>query len=220
MTTLCLTGWMQRADALREIAPGDAVHFDYAAVTDMDAMFAALPKEVDMAIGWSLGAQLLVRAVEEGHVKAKRLVLLGAPAQCVSDEEFPYGMTRAELEPVRTACAASPQKALEQFLPLIALGDDYQHRVLHVIKESGHAWANGLFWLDELLSYTCLDTDFEAFPPTTIVHGLEDKVIHPENARFFAACIPGAELIRWQGCAHAPHLHDALGLRDIILNHV
>lgn len=41
--------------------------------------------------------------------------------------------------------------------------------------------------------------------PTLVLHGSEDRLIHPENARRLAAAIPGAHLLLLEGAGHVYH---------------
>jgi 3-oxoadipate enol-lactonase len=41
--------------------------------------------------------------------------------------------------------------------------------------------------------------------PTLVLHGTEDRMISPENARMLAARIPGAELVLLEGAGHVYH---------------
>lgn len=52
--------------------------------------------------------------------------------------------------------------------------------------------------------------------PTLVVHGEDDRMVPPENARILAAAIPGAELSLWPGAGHllptdAPGADRAIG---------
>jgi pimeloyl-ACP methyl ester carboxylesterase len=219
MSILCLTGWQQPADALEAIAPG-AQHFDYASYTDVEAMLRDLPKTPDLAIGWSLGGQLLVRAIAGGHVKPKALMLLAAPFQFIADEGFPRSMPAATFQEFRTGYRASPEETLRQFHTLLALGDTKAKPITTALNATRQAWKHGLFWLDVLAAFSCEQVDFNAFPPTTVIHGLKDKVADPANAEAFSKRISHARLLPWDNCAHAPHMHDAEALREIVRAHV
>jgi pimeloyl-ACP methyl ester carboxylesterase len=41
--------------------------------------------------------------------------------------------------------------------------------------------------------------------PTLVIHGTEDRVIHPNNARILAELIPGARLVLLEGAGHVYH---------------
>jgi pimeloyl-[acyl-carrier protein] methyl ester esterase len=183
-------------------------------------MFSALPPSPDLAIGWSLGGQLLVRAVAAGRVTPKALLLLGAPFQHVADAHFPQGVPLGAASEYRENYRHAPMETLKQFMGYIGYGDRFATRIIRSLNQHITLWDNGLFWLDELMRTSCRILDFSRFPKTILVHGTEDKVISPENAKAFKAKIPHAELLLWSDCGHAPHLHNPDVLRKVIANHV
>ena len=149
MNILCLTGWQQETDALFKIAP-DALHFDYGAYKRPAGAkcFKALPATPDLAIGWSLGGQLLVRAIAGGYIKPGKLLLLGAPFQSVADAHFPEGMSEADFRAIKNSYRKNPQAMLVQFQSLVGVG---------VIPK---LWEHGFFWLEELGNSGCHSLDF------------------------------------------------------------
>jgi pimeloyl-ACP methyl ester carboxylesterase len=219
MSILCMTGWQQPADSLANIAPG-ATHFDYGDYDNTDEMFGALPKSLRIAIGWSLGGQLLVRAIAAGHVKPERLLLLGAPFQWVADAHFTHGVPQAVAGDVEKNYRTGAKAMLAGFHTLIALGDTHEKQIISTLDATTQVWENGAFWLGELARASCFELDFSGFPPTTIVHGLKDKVITAMSATAFARRIAGSELHIWPLSAHAPHLHDPDILRQMVSAYV
>jgi len=219
MTVLCLTGWQQPADALTSIAP-DALHFDYASYTDVGAMFAALPRAPKLAIGWSLGGQLLARAAAEGYCRPQAVLLLGAPFQWLADEHFKEGFPQEMAGGVREDYRREPEAMLKRLNGLVALGDAHEKQITRTLNRGVRLWENGMYWLNELTQFSCRSLDFSAFPRAIIVHGMKDKVIYPVNAEAYAKALPQCELMLWPECAHAPHLHDSDVLRSLIAAHV
>ncbi|HEU5048571.1 MAG TPA: alpha/beta fold hydrolase [Rickettsiales bacterium] len=210
---LCLTGWQQEREALAGIVPADAQHFDYAAYSDAETLFAALPREPDVAIGWSLGGQLLARAVSNGYIRPGLLILLAAPFQFIDEGT---GSSIEQFNTIREHYVSHPSQMLAQFQALVALGDNRQSQIARSLLRTKTLWENGLYWLDELARGSCKDMHFRRFPHTVIVYGENDKVIPPAQAALFAQHLPGAEMIMLPGCGHAPHLHDSVFLKDLI----
>jgi pimeloyl-[acyl-carrier protein] methyl ester esterase len=219
MTILCLTGWQQPANALAVIAPR-ATHFDYSGYSDAETMFMELPKEPDLAIGWSFGAQLLARAVAGGHTKPGELLLVGPVFQQIADARFVHGPTKEMFAALKQSYKQHPEAMLAQLHALIGLGDTHARRIIRTLGEGLELWSNGAFWLEELGTASCAELDFAAFPKTTIVHGINDKVIDPVNAQAFADRLPQAEMLLWPNCAHAPHLHNPEALRQRVEQYV
>ena len=214
MQILCLTGWQQPAESLRELAP-NAQHFDYKDFSEANALFSALPKTVDVAIGWSLGGQLLVRAIANGAVKAKKLVLLGAAFQCIADKHFTEGIKSSDYQSLKTNYVAGKEEFLKTFNGQMAVGSPNEKRIITKLNSSLRMWKNGLFWLEELEKFSCFHTDFSHFPETVIVHGENDKIINVQNADLFGKYIPDAKVVRLT-TGHASHLSHEMLIKNLI----
>ena len=85
MKTLTLSGWGQPFDTLSHLAPGaHAVDYAHAAnASEALRMIASQGGDAELVIGWSLGGQLAARAVAEGLLSPRLLVLIAAPFQFV-----------------------------------------------------------------------------------------------------------------------------------------
>ena len=89
MSTLLLSGWSQPVDALAHLVD-DPIFFDYSDYPNADAAIAALKKlSPRHAVAWSMGGQLLLRAMAAGALAPKHVTLIAAPMQFVSDGMFP-----------------------------------------------------------------------------------------------------------------------------------
>jgi pimeloyl-ACP methyl ester carboxylesterase len=60
----------------------------------------------------------------------------------------------------------------------------------------------------------------EVAVPVLVLHGSEDLLMHPDNARLLAAGIPGAELAIIEGAGHAYQLERAAESDDAVLDFV
>lgn len=220
MTVLCLTGWQQPADALSIIAPPDSIHASYATHDNVPSFLASLPKEVDLAIGWSLGGQLLVRAIAGKYVRAKKLLLLGAPFQFLASTEFTQGLPPELFGGVVQGYKQDPLPMLKQFCGLISTGDTNAASIARSLSSVIEVWKNGLFWLEELGRFSCGSLDFTDFPPTLLIQGDSDKVVYPAQAQLFLDALPGATLHTLKQCAHAPHMHDTAAIKQLVDAHV
>ncbi len=205
MNIVCLTGWQQEPDALAGIAP-DALHFEYGAYDNVHAMFKALPDNVDLAIGWSLGGQLLVRAIAEGYIKTDRLLLLSASFQCIAKAHFSQGMPEPDFRAIKNSYRTNPQEMLARFQALAGIGG------------MPDLWDNGLFWLEELGRTSCRTLDFSNFPETWVIHSTNDAVVSFASAEEFVTRIPSSTLFPLRACGHAPHLRNSDLLIRLIHN--
>lgn len=224
MRILALSGWGQPHDVLSAVVPA-ATHVDYVHLESAEAALAKIGKvgqACDAAIGWSLGGQLLVRAIAEGLIKPKRLVLIATPFQFVATKESPLGMPADTFAQFRENYANDPERTLRKAWELIAYGDEREHKVRAAMDRQDVQKVlsrNWLRWLD-LLQFSCEALSFKKFPPTLLVHGEKDAVVWPNQAERFAAAIPKAKLELWEGCGHAPHWHDTDALKALVKGHM
>lgn len=225
MSIMTLSGWGQPHDALKVVAP-EAFHLDYADYGNINEALAAignLGRTHDIAIGWSLGGQLLVRAVAEGVFKPKKLVLIAAPFQFVTTAQSPLGMGQDTFDKFRNNFAADPSRTLDKAWELLMVDDKHHDKIRHVL--AGHNkqnvlakdWLKWLHWLD---GYSCHHLPMRHFPPTLIVHGDKDAVVFMEQSRQFAKVIPGSTLHIVKDCGHAPHWHDTELLQQHIEDYI
>ncbi len=65
---------------------------------------------------------------------------------------------------------------------------------------------------------------YERFPslrvPALVLHGTEDRTIHPDNARILAERIPGARLVLLEGAGHVYHAEQREAADGIVLEFV
>lgn len=204
-----LAGWGQPCDALQAAAP-DAVHLDYASAQSIEQAMSLLAEKAgaaDTVVGWSLGGQLAVCAIARHVIAPRQLVLIAAPFQFVARDSLPLGMERGTFSQYYEQYRANPRRALKKFVALVAHGDSRREEVSALLGEPSQR-CDWLPWLDALAGFSAHSLDFSGFPPTILLHGLQDAVVHPDQSRAYADRIPRATLELWPHAAHAPHLHD------------
>lgn len=225
MRILSLSGWGQPHDALKNIVP-DALHLDYAPCKDAEealAVIAEAGRECDMVIGWSLGAQLALRAIAQGRIRPAKLVLIAPPYQFVENTKLPMGMKRDMHEKFYHNYKTNPERTLTKAWELIIKDDEQEDRVrAHLSQHDkqaliAHDWQ---LWLDELERFSCDTLPLDMIPSSTlIVHGNNDLIIGVEQSRYLKGKLPRAMLIEFLGCGHAPHWHDPDTLVSLIKEH-
>jgi pimeloyl-ACP methyl ester carboxylesterase len=218
---ITISGWGQPHDALSALFP-EARPVDFARHSSVSAALldiAAHAPEPDMVIGWSLGGQLLVRAIAAGMLKPRKLVLIATPFQFVKTAELPMGMPRDLFDKFRDNYRRNPEQTLTKAWELICKDDTNAkeisaHLALHDKKALlAKDW---LRWLELLEAFSCKDLHMADFPSTLLIHGDRDLVVYPEQSLHFAQAIPHAKLFTIEGCGHAPHWHDADKVREAI----
>lgn len=218
MKCITFTGWGQPADALACIAPG-AEHFPYVAYKDKAGFLSSLgplKTSYDVVIGWSLGGQLALQAVDQGILSPKLMVLIATPFQFIESETLGCGVYRNVFEKFKHDYVKSPVAMLKRFNTLIAHNDTQEKAVLQKMGQDTAHTDEWLGWLEVLGEYSCQDMLFNNVPSTLIIHGRNDTVVDVGQASVFLPFIKKSRIHIMEGCGHAPHLHDAGKVKALI----
>lgn len=224
MSILTLSGWTQPSDALsRGLSLHHAQVFDYSDYPNAAASFDALRRyeDVEEIIAWSMGAQLAIRAVAAGVLKPRHMTLLCAPYQFVSDATFGDGMDPLTYAQFRENYSNDPVRTKGRFHALVAKGDLHARRIQGMLDHHPQVddVARWLPWLNDLGEHSLRGVDTSAMPPSLLIYGTEDAIVPIAQAKTMAALLPNAKIARWEGAAHAPHLHDAARVLHEIASH-
>lgn len=213
---LTFSGWGQMPDALEAVAPG-AEHVPYYGHSSIESLFESLQGTyVNCVVGWSLGAQIAIRAIEQGCLKADKLVLISPPYQFVSHHSLRAGMPREEFYAFEQAFAGNSEKVLRQFGLRVAKNDSEAKNIAGKLLDNFPSSPYWSYWLEELGKFSCRYVDFTNFPETTIIHGNRDAVVDVSQIGLFVPFLPGCHIEIIDNCSHAPHLHDMEKISKLI----
>jgi pimeloyl-[acyl-carrier protein] methyl ester esterase len=216
---ITLSGWGMAHDSLANVTPEGAIHIDYSNFANAaDFLQSVDGLEPDVLVGWSQGGQLALRAISEGALKPRSLVLLATPYQFVANKEIKCGMDPDSFNLFYNHFESDPVKTIKRFLTLISLNDKNIHEILKKLRESLNAdnimrW---FYWLGELEGFSCNFIDFTKVPKTFAVHGRDDTIVDFTQTSLFKSLIPNYHLEVFDACGHAPHLHNEQMVREII----
>lgn len=221
MNIMCLSGWGQPHDALSTLFP-DATHTRYAHHTDIAVSLrdiAAIAKSHEVMVGWSLGGQLIVRAVAAGMASPRKIILIAAPFQFVAKQAGGLGMPRDQFDKFKDNYAKNSQRTLDKSWELVVKGDahDSHIRAQQPHHAKGEVLKNDwLAWLNQLEGFSCDDIAMHDFPDTLLIHGQQDVVVSYQQSQRFLQAIPRARLHSLTEAGHAPHWHAPHILRDVV----
>lgn len=210
MSTLLLSGWSQPVDALAHLAD-DPILFDYSDYPNADAAIEALKKMPHtQCVGWSMGGQLLLRAMAAGAIAPKHVTLIAAPMQFVSDAAV-KGMDPLTYQLFRDGYAKDPARTKTRFHGLVAKGDRDMRRVMEMLGHHPEVenTARWLPWLEDLAAHRLDVAALASAPPTLIIHGMNDQIVPHAQSEMLMRYLPNAQLNSWAEVGHAPHVHDA-----------
>lgn len=213
MKILSLSGWGQPYDTLADIVPSNTTHFDYAdykTIEEALAGIATAAQNHDAVIGWSLGGQLAVRAIAGGLMRPEKLVLIAVPFQFVHGFAR-IGMPRDKFQKFRDNYEKNAKRTLAKAWELIVLNDKnagYVRAQFEKYNQGAMLEKDWLHWLDMLDGFSCKDLDFSRFPPSLLLHGVQDAVVDYSQSQEFIKLIPQVEHVIFPDAGHAPHWHD------------
>ncbi|HET9700272.1 MAG TPA: pimeloyl-ACP methyl ester esterase BioH [Burkholderiales bacterium] len=170
----------------------------------------SLPPRIFLC-GWSLGAQVALRAAALEPRRVERLALAAATPCFARRPDWPWGMEREALEEFAAELGRDFEATLRRFLALQARGGDAAREVVAALRarlfERGppdpQALRAGLALLAEGDLRPLLPRISQ---PVLLVHGERDLVASPGAARWMAGSLGNARLVMMPGCAHAPFL--------------
>ncbi len=227
MKILCLSGWGQKFDSLEMIFqdqvfdPFFVSSVNYAKCDSTEKFFAEIDKEnPEIVIGWSLGGQLAIRAIEKGIIAPKLLILLAPPFQMIKDSRIQAAMPQDVFDEFYKNFSAAPTKTLKEFSILTAMNDRNAGEIARNLDIDDKNFLQLKFWLEELQRFSCFDIDFTNMPRTLYFHGAGDMITHLSHSELFQQKIKNLRLEIFKNCGHAPHLSDLARLQEIILEEI
>jgi len=179
---------------------------------DLVALVEALDLQAMVVVGWSLGAQVLLKAYAPLAERLAGLVLVGATPRFTFAPHFPYGLPAKDAEGMRLKVRRNLERALAGFQRRLFVEgelDDGQHRerVDRVLaKVTAPAAQAALDGLDALMTAEMLDEAAQVRCPTLLLHGALDPICLPQASAWLAQTIPVSRRILYPGCGHAPFL--------------
>lgn len=208
MNTLCFTGWQQPFDALKGIAP-DGLHFNYSDCKSYHEIADKLEqtdREYDRIVAWSLGAQIVMKLLDDGVIKTRELVMLAPPWQIVQSPEVLDATPPHVLDETIMRYKKNPEAVIEHFQSLIHMGDVKQKELIREeLGDMPAVWPEGLAWLKFLKGFSCRKLRFNDMPKhIRIFHGDADIIVPVTQVEYFRLALPQSEIFILEGCAHAP----------------
>lgn len=173
-------------------------------------LLESLPQQVSLC-GWSLGAQVALRAALLDPQRVGKLALTAATPCFARRPDWPWGLDREVLEGFAADLKRDYEGTLRRFLSLQARGGDAARALTAALRarlfERGRpdpgALAAGLSLL--------LEGDLRPLvmgigQPVLLIHGEQDMLAGVGAARWMAVRLRRARLVTLAHCAHAPFL--------------
>ncbi len=175
-----------------------------------------------VAVGWSLGAKVALKAVMDGRIELRGLVLVGASPSFVKREGFPHGQSVPLVRRMLMDFKSSPEETLKRFYPLNfterELSTDEAQRFLSLYSSipEGFVLEDVSVALKTLMEVDLRAGLKELNLPVLIVHGTEDGVCPPQCAEYLKENIDGARVEWFEGCGHAPFVTEPERFKELL----
>ena len=170
-------------------------------------------------IGWSLGAQVALRAALDAPADVASLVLVAGTPRFVQDVDWPHAMAKDTFRQFAGNLAADHGETLERFLALQVRGAEHARDTLRWLREEVRsrpapldaALDNGL----RLLLDTDLRSELRRLScPVLWLLGERDTLVPADVSHQLEVLHPDGEILVIGGAAHAPFLsHPARSLQ-------
>jgi pimeloyl-[acyl-carrier protein] methyl ester esterase len=181
-------------------------------ISDFDAAIddiAARLQAGTTLAGWSLGAMLALAVAARHPDKVGKLILVAGTASFIQRDGWPQAMPPSVLADFAAGIAADAKTMLPRFVGGFNRGDARAKAVtLELLKlaephAASETLTTGLNWLRDV-DLRKLAPQIKA--PTFLIHGAADPLMPLGAAQALAALIPGAKLVVFDDCAHAPFI--------------
>ena len=179
---------------------------------DLAALFEHLDLNGATLLGWSLGAQVALRAFHPLRERLSALILVGGTPKFTADGENDAGLPSREVRGLELRLKRDYTKTMGEFFrQMFAPGElsrEQENRIAREIVMGSRlpepeVARDGLgILVSEDLRGLLSGVD----RPTLLIHGEEDTICPPAAARLMAERLPDARLLMLPGTGHAPFL--------------
>ncbi len=178
---------------------------------------AVADEEKVTAIGWSLGAKVVMQAVAAHPEKFGALVLIGATPSFIERAGFPFGQKKAIVRRMMIDMADDPIRTLKRFAMLNFTPKELKTDRLETNGARDFVVQYGIRDVNEDFSgiRTALKALYETdireaarsiLIPTLVIHGTQDNVVSIDAGRWLAANLKNASFVEFKNTGHAPFI--------------
>jgi pimeloyl-[acyl-carrier protein] methyl ester esterase len=177
-------------------------------------------------VGWSLGAQAVLKALPAIHEQVSSLVLVGATPRFTSSEQFPYGLKPIEAEGMRVKIRRNFERTLNGFQTGMFSEPEQNNKaamahslqLLSTVKLPAPEVA--LDGLEALMNEDLSVGVSQVTCPTLILHGGNDRICLPGASIWLEKQISGSKRICYPDAGHAPFLSNRDRFNADLLNFI
>lgn len=196
---------------LRGHGDDDGAVFSYeTCCADLALLIDRLGLERVVLVGWSMGAQIVVRAFSRLADRIVGMVLVGGTPLFCRSSDFDCGIAPAEVRSMALRIKRGYQRTAGEFFSTMFSRSDLETINMRSVASSVVARLPSqeiaLAALQELADGDLRSELQRIAVPVLLVHGDDDTICLADASRFMAARLATAELEIFPGVGHAPFL--------------
>ena len=163
-----------------------------------------------IVVGWSMGAQIAIKAYSSLEKTVAGMVLVGGTPHFCSSSDFLYGVAPAEARSMTLRIKRDYNRAAGEFFRSMfsseETGNVAMKSLANKVVSSLPSRDTALSALNELIN-----SDLRAHlplisAPVMLIHGVDDKICLPGASQYMAEKIPSAAIELISSAGHAPFL--------------
>jgi pimeloyl-[acyl-carrier protein] methyl ester esterase len=192
-------------------AASGANTFEDCARDIIDLLSSRSPEPV-AALGWSMGASILLKAVEMAPGLFDSLIFMSANPSLVSRPDYPCGIPEITVRRLYRQIERSYPDGLKNFYSLLLtpperelFGNDMRYGAMTDLSLAPDR-DTALSLLACLMQEDLRPALARICAPTLLLHGGEDGICNPAGAAFMHSHIPGSKFVLLPNTGHAPFL--------------
>lgn len=176
---------------------------------DLEDWLGTVNAEEIYLLGWSLGGLVALELAERLDPRVKKLILVSTTPCFVQRDSWTAGQPAAQVKALARQFRRDPCGALEGFFMQQFEGEDFDRKILHVLKnrtmDAGPSPTKdaGLGCLDTLSAVDVRDRRWLSIP-CLVLHGSCDTIIPADAGRYLAQHLPNAQWVELDRVGHVP----------------
>lgn len=191
-----LSGWAQNSDFLsfKNSDISNKIHyFDYSILNIKETFDQLQEFNPEIAIGWSLGGQIIIDAIIAGKIQPKFLILLATPFQFINAKSYDFGIDNNIYLSFSESLKLNPSKILRKFHLMMLQGDNRFNLLKNKFLYDDN-FKNLQYWLDYLANFSGFEKNFDNFCQTELIYGKNDMIVNYNQANLFQKKISNSHI--------------------------
>ena len=181
-------------------------------IDDISALYNELDLNDTLLVGWSLGAQIVMRSFTRLREKVAGVGFISGTPRFTATEDFPCALSIVEADGMAVKLRRNRARALEGFVVRMFAPEELDDPILSArifellgtipVPETSIALQSlqALVEADMRRILPCIDV------PALIINGDKDVICLPGASEYMAQNIVNSQHIVMQGCGHTPFL--------------